>query len=450
LQISACGVPLNRLMNCFRISLAPYTLTIALLTGSALCSVVLFSTTSWAQSSKITILNSGKNKNIAQRKIDLQAEAKLLRIYQLIGKGQNRQALAESELLLKAQPNFQLAQLVHGDLLSSFVRPVNGLGDLPKSTQLAVSTTAAPQTNSPTAAATLNELREESLQRLKALRERPPANTLPAQFLALSDKNKHAIAVDASRSRLYLFENSASGIKLVADYYISVGKLGVEKTLEGDQRTPLGVYYITGSLNPTSLVDFYGVGALPINYPNPLDLKRGKTGSGIWLHGTPSEQFSRAPKASDGCVVLANPDLNHIVTSVSARTTPVVIAERLNWVTKASLDAEKTSFNTTLMAWRQAKVQSDVQKFMSFYTVDFSNYGKNLTQWNAIVTSELGKLKGQDIALSNINMMHWSDQSETMIVTFDEVVVGKRTGVTKRQYWTREGKTWKIFFEGVI
>ncbi len=450
MQISACGVPLNRLMNCFRISLAPYTLTIALLTGSALCSVVLFSTTAWAQSSKITILNSGKNKNIAQRKIDLQAEAKLLRIYQLIGKGQNRLALAESELLLKAQPNFQLAQLVHGDLLSSFVRPVNGLGDLPKSTQLAVSTTAAPQTNSPTAAATLNELREESLQRLKALRERPPANALPAQFLALSDKNKHAIAVDASRSRLYLFENSASGIKLVADYYISVGKLGVEKTLEGDQRTPLGVYYITGSLNPTSLVDFYGVGALPINYPNPLDLKRGKTGSGIWLHGTPSEQFSRAPKASDGCVVLANPDLNHIVTSVSARTTPVVIAERLNWVTKASLDAEKTSFNTTLMAWRQAKVQSDVQKFMSFYTVDFSNYGKNLTQWNAIVTSELGKLKGQDIALSNINMMHWSDQSETMIVTFDEVVVGKRTGVTKRQYWTREGKTWKIFFEGVI
>jgi L,D-transpeptidase YnhG len=450
LQISACGVPLNRLMNCFRISLAPYTLTIALLTGSALCSAVLFSTTAWAQSSKITILNSGKNKNIAQRKIDLQAEAKLLRIYQLIGKGQNRQALAESELLLKAQPNFQLAQLVHGDLLSSFVRPVNGLGDLPKSTQLAVSTTAAPQTNSPTAAATLNELREESLQRLKALRERPPANALPAQFLALSDKNKHAIAVDASRSRLYLFENSASGIKLVADYYISVGKLGVEKTLEGDQRTPLGVYYITGSLNPTSLVDFYGVGALPINYPNPLDLKRGKTGSGIWLHGTPSEQFSRAPKASDGCVVLANPDLNHIVTSVSARTTPVVIAERLNWVTKASLDAEKTSFNTTLMAWRQAKVQSDVQKFMSFYTVDFSNYGKNLTQWNAIVTSELGKLKGQEIALSNINMMHWSDQSETMIVTFDEVVVGKRTGVTKRQYWTREGKTWKIFFEGVI
>jgi L,D-transpeptidase YnhG len=301
-----------------------------------------------------------------------------------------------------------------------------------------------------TAPAALNELREESLQRLKALRERPPANALPSQFLALSERNKHAIAVDASRSRLYLFENTSNGAKLIADYYISVGKLGVEKAIEGDQRTPLGVYYITGSLSPTSLVDFYGVGALPINYPNPLDLKRGKTGSGIWLHGTPSEQFSRAPKASDGCVVLANPDLDRILTTVKSRTTPVVIADRLQWLPKTSLDTEKANFNSILMAWRQAKVQSDTAKVMAFYTSDFSNYGKNLAQWSFMLTNELNKLRGRDIALTNINMMRWSDQNDTMIVTFDEVIVGKQTGVTKRQYWIRDGKNWKIFFEGVI
>jgi L,D-transpeptidase YnhG len=402
------------------------------------CAIPVF-----AQVNKASILNSGINKNVTQRKVDLQAEAKLLNIYQLIGKGQNRQALVESEKLLKEQPNFQLAQLVHGDLLSSFVRPVNGPGDLPKLMPFAASANAATST-------ALNELREESLQRLKALRERPPANAVPTQFLALSERNKHAIAVDTSRSRLYLFENTSRGIKLVADYYISVGKLGVEKATEGDQRTPLGVYYITGSLSPTSLVDFYGVGALPINYPNALDLKRGKTGSGIWLHGTPSEQFSRAPKASDGCVVLANPDLNHILTSVSTKTTPVVIAEHLNWVSKANLEIEKTNFTNTLMAWRQTKIQSDAAKLLAFYTQDFSNYGKNLTQWSGILSTELAKLKGHDIALNNINLMHWSDQNETMIVTFDEVIAGIRTVVTKRQYWIREGKTWKIFFEGVI
>jgi murein L,D-transpeptidase YafK len=203
-------------------------------------------------------------------------------------------------------------------------------------------------------------------------------------------------------------------------------------------------------LSPTSLVDFYGVGALPINYPNPLDLKRGKTGSGIWLHGTPSEQFSRAPKASDGCVVLANPDLNHILTSVKSRTTPVVIAERLQWVPKTSLDAEKSNFTQTLMAWRATKVQADAAKLLAYYTPDFSNYGKNLSQYATLQAIELGKLKGRDIALTNLTLMRWIDQNDTMVVTFDEVIKGSTRGVTKRQYWIRDGKTWKIFFEGVI
>lgn len=426
---------MNRLIHCFLNSLTTTLFGAMLLVGS-----LSFTPVATAQSNKATILNSGKNKNIEQRKVDLQAEAKLLRIYQLIGKGQNRLALAESERLLKAQPNFQLAQLVHGDLLSSFVRPVKVLGDLPKTSPL----------ESPASLTALNELREESMQRLNSLRERPPANAIPSQFLALSERNKHAIAVDTSRSRLYLFENTGQGAKLIADYYISVGKLGVEKKIEGDQRTPLGVYYITGSLKPSSLVDFYGVGALPINYPNPLDLKRGKTGSGIWLHGTPSEQFSRAPKASDGCVVMSNPDLNHLFTRVGARTTPVVIAERLNWVPKASLDAVKTSFINNLMAWRQAKVQADPAKVLPFYTADFSSYGKNLSQWTPQLSYELRKLKGHELALKNINLMHWKDQNDTMVVTFDEVIVGKLTGVTKRQYWIQESKVWKIFFEGII
>ena len=69
----------------------------------------------------------------------------------------------------------------------------------------------------------LEELREESMRRVTALRDRPAMGTIPSQFLTLSQKSRHAIAVDASRSRLYLFENSPAGLTLVADYYISVG-----------------------------------------------------------------------------------------------------------------------------------------------------------------------------------------------------------------------------------
>ena len=370
---------------------------------------------------------------------DSEAEAKLIHIYQLIGAGKNRQALVESEQLLKTQPNFQLAQLVHGDLLSSFVRPVRGPGDVPNA-----------GASSAAASSTLADLREESQLRLKALRERPPAGSLPSQFLALSPRNKHAIAVDASRSRLYLFENSSAGVKLIADYYISVGKSGIEKLIEGDQRTPVGVYFITNNLDPKTLKDFYGAGALPINYPNPLDMRRGKTGGGIWLHGTPSEQFSRAPRATDGCVVMANTDLGRIMNTVGIRTTPVVIADKLQWVPVQSMATEGSQFSDTLQAWRKAKSKADIATLMGFYAADFASYGKNLAQWTKVLSEDVAKLKGRDFALAELSMMRWTDKSDTMVVTFDEVPVGMKTGITKRQYWIRDGKSWKIFFEGSI
>lgn len=369
---------------------------------------------------------------------DGQAEARLIEIYSLIGKADMREALARAQKLVNEHPTFQLAQLVYGDLLSAQTRQVRMFGDVPDTTAKA----AGPM---------LAELREESQMRMKALRERPPPGTIPSQFLQLSPTSRHAIAVDASRSRLYLFENSATGMKLLADYYISVGKSGIEKVVEGDLRTPLGVYYITSNLDPKSLKDFYGSGALPINYPNPYDVKRGKTGSGIWLHGTPPGQFSRAPRATDGCVVMANPDLERIIRTVQVRTTPVVIAQQLDWVAPQSTQAHAKSFEDSLNAWRHAKAGGDLPRVLSFYTADFvSNGGKALPEWSRTLRSEVDRARGKDIQLKDVSYLRWTDSADTMVVTFGEVNEGSRTGLTRRQYWVRQGTGWKIFYEGVI
>ena len=365
------------------------------------------------------------------------AEARLIEIYQLTAQAQDREALAKAESLVQDYPNFQLAQLVYGDLLAARSRPIRTVGDVPES----LLKTAAP---------VLGELRDESQMRLKALRERPPAGAVPSQFLTLSPSTRHAIAVDASRSRLYLFENRSTGLTLVADYYISVGKSGLEKNTEGDLRTPMGVYFITSNLDPKSLKDFYGSGALPINYPNVLDSKRGKTGSGIWLHGTPPGQFSRPPLATDGCVVLANPDLEQIIRSVEVRTTPVIISQHLNWVTPSSVRAESKPFEEALTAWLNAKSSGNVDQVLSFYSPDFNSNGKTLTQWTPALRSEVDKVRGRAIQLKDLSLLRWTDATDTMVVTFGEVTDGSRTGPIKRQYWGRNGTRWKIFFEGVI
>lgn len=369
---------------------------------------------------------------------DGEAEARLIEIYKLIGQANPREALRKAENLVKDHPNFQLAQLVYGDLLAGFTRPLRAPGDLP---EITASKAAAPL---------LAELRQESLLRLRALRERPAPGTVPSQFLVLSPRNKHAIAVDASRSRLYLFENTATGIKLVADYYISVGKSGIEKSVEGDLRTPVGVYFITSNLNPKSLRDFYGSGALPINYPNQLDVKRGKTGGGIWLHGTPPAQFSRAPLSTDGCVVLANPDLERIIRTVEVRSTPVVIAHNLKWVAPQSLTADSKSFESVLQGWHSAKSSGDIARLTAWYAPDFTSYGKTLAEWTPALQTEIKQLGGRDIQLKDVSYLRWTDSTDTMVVTFGELVKGAKTGRTKRQYWIRQGSQWKIFFEGTI
>lgn len=365
-----------------------------------------------------------------------QAEARLIGIYKLIGSGQHKDALEQAARLAREYPSFQLAHLVYGDLLSARARPVQTVGDVPE----------VPAS----AANTLSDLRLESARRIAALREPPPAGLVPSHFLALSQASRHAIAVDASKSRLYLFENSTSGLKLIGNYYISVGKAGTSKLVEGDQRTPLGVYYITSSLDPKSLKEFYGAGALPISYPNVLDSKRGKTGSGIWLHGTPPNQFSRAPQASDGCVVLANPDLQHIINTVAVRSTPVVIAAQLQWVNPQKNRAEAKPFEDALNGWRLAKSSGKTQQVLGYYTQDFSSNGKTLSQWTPTLQAEIRKFQGRAIELKDVSFLRWTDSADTMVVTFGEVAKGVKWGMTKRQYWIRENNQWKIFFEGTM
>lgn len=376
-------------------------------------------------------------KSTLQASFDGQAEARLIAIYKLIGQAKTRQALPLAEKLVLDHPNFQLAQLVYGDLLSAQLRPIRSLGDVPDTTAHA-------------AASQLEELRKESQLRLQALQGRPAPGLIPSQFISLSSRNKHAIAVDAAKSRLYLFENSPTGLLLLGDYYISVGKSGVEKTSEGDLRTPLGVYFVTSRLNPKSLKDFYGAGALPINYPNQLDVKRGKTGSGIWLHGSPSSQFARAPLATDGCVVLANPDLERIVKTVEVRTTPVVIAQSLKWIAPVTAKTEGKSFEDAFAVWTSAKSSGDISRLMSLYTSDFTSYGKSIVEYVPAMQLELKKLAGRNIQLKDVSYLRWTDTQDTMVVTFAELAQGAKTGQTKRQYWIRRGNEWKIFFEGTL
>ena len=364
------------------------------------------------------------------------AEQRLLKVYQLAANGKSREALEKVGSLVQDYPNFQLAQLVYGDMLSARSRPVAVLGDPPVNLQ----TQAVPA---------LASLRDESRLRVSASKDRLQAGVVPEQFLTLSPTVRHVIAVDGAKSRLYLLENEPSGLRLIADFYMSIGKSGLEKNVEGDSRTPLGVYFITRTLDTRTLGDFYGVGALPINYPNVLDRKRGKTGTGIWLHGTPSTRFSRPPLDTNGCVVVANPDLMRIMQTVGTTNgTPVVIATHLKWVTPESIRPAGKTFDEVLESWKSAKSDGNLDRLLGSYSADFDSYSRTLANWRDVLNGEINKLHGRKLQLKNVSILRWTDTTETMIVTFDQTANDVPFGPTTRQYWSRQNGQWKIFFEG--
>ena len=376
---------------------------------------------------------SGNKPGIPAR---LDPEIMLIDVYKALAANRLRDAQAKADALVAAYPTFRLGHLVRGDLLLLHTQPIKTFG-------------AA--SNAP--ADKLNNLRAEAIVRLKSLRERPDPNMIPRVILQMRDDQKKILLVDAKRSRLYVYERSNDQLKLVSDYYVSQGKLGVEKFKEGDQKTPLGVYYITARLAGAKLPDFYGPGALPINYPNEWDKANGRSGSGIWLHGVPSDSYSRPPLSSDGCVVLTNADLKELSATVEVGNTPVIISDDLKFVTKAKWEADKLSANKMLEAWRIDVESTDPDRLRRHYSRSFkAPRGQSLDGWLAkLEQSTLGARK-IDVELRDVTLFRYpdgKDQKEMIVAAFtQEAVIGKGKHVTrKRQYWAKEGVQWKIVSE---
>jgi murein L,D-transpeptidase YafK len=289
--------------------------------------------------------------------------------------------------------------------------------------------------------------------RLRSLTVRPAPDVAPRSVLQLRDDQKHVLVVDAKQSRLYVYQNRGGQLKFVTDYYITQGKLGVNKLREGDQKTPIGVYYITGRVAQAKLPPFYGAGALRINYPNDWDKLNGRSGSGIWLHGTPFDSYSRPPLASDGCVVLTNTDLKQLSLSVDIGKTPVVIADQVEFINKAKWDAERNGATQMLETWRHDIESMDPKRLLKNYSVKFkSGMGDDLNTWFEKNKTSFSGANALSVKLKDLTLFRYPGREDVIVGTFtQETSVGRsKSVIRKRQYWAREGKDWKIVFESIV
>lgn len=363
------------------------------------------------------------------------AESLLVKSLLEISEGKNKQALNTIDQLINAVPNFKLAYLVRGDLLMAQGKYLQSFGGADSNPAEAI-----------------KDFQEEARARIERYLAKQVQDKQPNLILAPNQQQKHLIVVDTKKSRLYLYKNENEQLKYVADYYITVGKNGVIKQSEGDKRTPIGVYFARPKLNQP-LPDFYGNGAYPLNYPNEWDRQHNRGGSGIWLHGTPSNTYSRPPRASDGCVVLTNQDLKALEPILQTGKTPVVIVNNLEWLDNDNNSAQeqKQELSAAIDQWLNDWRAQDTDRYLSHYSKNFSSNGINFQRWAEHKQRVQAGKPDVQISVSDISMFSYPDAEKKLVVVdfvqeYASPVLKNR--MQKRQYWIQENNSWKIVYEG--
>jgi murein L,D-transpeptidase YafK len=367
-------------------------------------------------------------------------EALLVRTMREINANRLDVALAEVDKMIDAYPNFRLAHLIKGDILLSRARPLTTLGDV----------IGAPSDE-------IQDLRDEARARIARQEQQRPAGRVPRYLVQLTNAQRHAVVVDTSKSTLYVFENDDGKLRYLSDYYVSIGKNGIDKFREGDNKTPLGVYHVTKWLSPAQLASkygkasgLYGAGALPLDYPNTWDQREGRNGHGIWLHGVPFDTYSRPPRASNGCVALTNEDLLALTKDVRIGLTPVVIAKGVDWVTPEANALVRAEINRQLSSWKKDWESLDTEKYLHHYAADFSSGKGGLKQWSAHKRRVNAHKKWIKLKLENVSIVLYPGRDDLAVVTFDQDYSSSnyKKQMRKQQYWIRKGKGWRILQEG--
>lgn len=196
----------------------------------------------------------------------------------------------------------------------------------------------------------------------------------PADLLQISSTgafSKYVLLVDKSERKLMVFERDGETIRKIDEVPADIGKNDGDKTRENDHKTPEGIYFFQQKLSPPEIpFSLYGKMAFTTDYPNLFDRRLKKTGSGIWLHSIPDSV--PLTRGSRGCVVIRNEALEKIESYIRLKQTPMIVYDKMEFITKAEHDRRRREMGQWLEDWKSAWESMDAERYLSHYDEGFS------------------------------------------------------------------------------
>lgn len=239
-----------------------------------------------------------------------------------------------------------------------------------------------------------------------------PLTKIPDSLVTVS--SGYAVAVDKNRQKLYVFKKNGVFSK-VFETNCSTGKNQGRKQVSGDARTPVGVFFVTRKQRNPGPPETYGTLALTLDYPNVTDMKDGRNGTNIWIHGTTKPI---APFQSNGCVVLNDQDINELAKYIHIRKTPVIIAESINWINQNQTPPAKAELDKILAAWNKGYREGNIEAIDALYLQNQRISGKKREQ----LTERLKNINNIQehfiLEPKDVSILH---QNNNAVILFDQI-----------------------------
>jgi hypothetical protein len=376
-------------------------------------------------------------------------ERRLVQVMNAIAAEDLGRATRLAQALTRQAPNYALGHLIYADLLrlQTPQNPADWVTETFSDNWQFIEQSLTSELPS------LQASQLEMSLRLRALGSVPAAGMVPQHLLSLGNHYRQLLVADTKLGRLHVFDirhnSGQSRLHLKHSFFMTIGDQGAGKQLEGDKKTPLGIYQLMDRIPQEILTDLYGSGALNINYPNPVDRKLGRTGFGIWFHGSPSNTYVRYPFSSDGCLVLSNEDMVAMLSAATPQQSLIIIDDGIEW--KPANELVKST--QTLAHPVQNQLSAMIEGF-SGNTPEFNAElvydGGSKWEYRLLRLVQSNKNAPKDIRIQNFTVVEWRRDSPYTMVEFDFQLNSESYVYRVRQYWMEVAGGWKIVREAFL
>jgi murein L,D-transpeptidase YafK len=263
-------------------------------------------------------------------------------------------------------------------------------------------------------------------------------------------QDETVVIVDKKKYELHLARYK-NGLEIFKTYPVTIGKNSGDKMIEGDLKTPEGIYYFTAKYVQPQIKKKFGIMAFYVDYPNLMDKKDKKTGFDIMLHSTDDPDRLARPQDSDGCIVVNDERIKEIDPFIVPQKTTLLVYEELKpeYLQANATDDVKQSFEKWLKAWSD----KDLDTYIDLYAKDFRFQQMSRDQFKAYKGFLNKKYDTIQVQASDVRYYkHPKYSLVTFLQEYTSTYKGGRVAMSvksrKRLYLVPDEGQLKILFEG--